>query len=246
MSVSPRVLLRICLALASVAALSLACTETVHADGPSGAGWSNVPPEITSELGIFAPKGISAFAIAPNLGFALVTNDRRLVTRNTPPLLADKLRESVENGQNVLSIAFTPEGGWAFVTDQGATWDGINIGCVQAIQAAAQRNEKVLCVTFGINGAWIVVTDREFFTGNLPPDFVERLRSFAMNGGVKFAALSPAGGASVFANGTRYQVQGVPIDCEQFIERASVDNQSIDDVAFTSNGGWVVVTSRAN
>jgi hypothetical protein len=143
--------------------------------------------------------------MAPNMRFAFATNDGRYVTRNIPQDFANRFRLAVEQGMKVRSISFSPEGGWAFVADRGVYWRGrgIHPGAVQALNDAHQRGEDVLCITLRQNGAWIVITDREFVTGNLPPQFVDRLRAFAMNGRVKFAALSPNGGASVFANGSR-------------------------------------------
>src|ERR1700722_15336837 len=90
-------------------ALVITSERPLRADGPSGASWSNVPPDLQNELGIFAPSGIKAFAMAPNLGYALVTSDRRFVARNVPQLFTDKLAECVNGGRNVRYMTFSPE-----------------------------------------------------------------------------------------------------------------------------------------
>src|SRR5689334_11247031 len=82
-----------------------------RADGPSAALWGNFPNEVANEIRIFAPRGIRTLAVAPNMGFALVTVDRRFVMRNVPPLFAQRLEVAEQSGREVWCVAFGAEGG---------------------------------------------------------------------------------------------------------------------------------------
>jgi hypothetical protein len=231
---------------ALIAAATVTSPGSVLADGPSAPTYGNFPLAIVKDLEQLAPKGISAFAVAPNGGYAIVSNDGRFSASNTPQLFTDKLQDALIQGLKVQSIAFGPNGAWVFATDQGAFWDGIPQGCADALNALGQKKQKTLCVTLGLGEAWIVITDQETLTGNLPPDFVNSLNDFASKGGIKLAALSTAGGSSVFANGTRCIVQKVPDECLRTVEQLQRDNRSIDEVAFSKNGGWIIISSAAN
>src|SRR5262245_42759459 len=135
-----RTLLEMTVLFGSMVLALAAATRDAYAGEPSAWEARNIPVDAIDQLRISGKRGIRAFAMAPNDGWVIVTEDGRYVADRVPPMFLDQLGEAMQAGHRVLSIAFTlTRVGWVLVTDRAILSNNIPFDLSLYLNGASAR-----------------------------------------------------------------------------------------------------------
>ncbi len=142
-------------------------------------------------------------------------------------------------------FAFTPDGGWVLVVNNGYFARGIPDACFQKLGEFITAGHKIQVIAFPPEGGnrWLIVTDKTYFASNISDACYKKLGEL-WNAGARPTCVAfpyPGGDRWVILAGKTLYAHGIDDECFQHLVNFSQGLRPAHRVAFTPSGGWVIL-----
>jgi CubicO group peptidase (beta-lactamase class C family) len=206
----------------------------------------NIPDEAHEKIKSLGPAGVRVVAFTPGGGWVVVSKNG-LFARNIPDECYDKLRSFVQDGHQVRTIAFPPEGGnrWVIVTDRDLFARNIPEECYQKLRDFSAAGHQPTCIAFPYPGGnrWVILAGKALYARNIDDECFQHLVNFSQGKRpAERVAFTKTGGWFILAK-DRYWARRVPDECYDKAGQFRQDEWLVDHVAFTPTGGWSLVSN---
>ncbi|MBL8485241.1 MAG: beta-lactamase family protein, partial [Rhodocyclaceae bacterium] len=205
----------------------------------------NIPDEAHRMLGELGPRGVAAFAFAPNGGWVIVTKDRAYYARAIPDECFQQLGSFMRAGDELRALAFTPGGGWVIVTDRHYYARGIPDECFRKLCDFFAAGATITCIAFPPQGgnSWVILAGHALYARNIDDECYQLLcNCLPSTRPARKVAFAPGGGWAILAE-DYYWARNIPDEC--FAQLGQVRGQGwlLDHLAFAPQGGWSLQTN---
>lgn len=179
-------------------------------------------------------------------GFVFIANRNNAYFENIPEDLAQELSAARDRNESIRSVAFSFEGGWAFLRgNSDATWSGTGVPpeAIAAIREVNAAKEKIWHLSFTPNGFVLVYGRNYVKSKNAPPGLVNSINTLSDGLAFLHSLSIRKDGAYVASVQGAYNYNGgaLPGSLRARLTEAARVDRELTQVVLTPNGGWLAL-----
>ncbi len=181
-------------------------------------------------------------------------NAQEKFNKGIPNKAHQRISENIQYG--IQSFSFTPNGGWALITNQNKFYyDNIPSECISRVRDFIKKGHKVINIAFPPKGgnSWVVLTDKSMFARNIPNESYLKLKEYYKKGVKPISIVYPRKRTTdnswlIITEKGGFSAKHIDDECFQILRNLSESDmpnkrpaRKITHVSFRSNGNWLVI-----